>query len=108
MGERLADGEGTDGRQESIVSGVLFVGVGLSVMWLAGNYSPETTARMGPGYFPRLLGGVLALLGVIITAQAVWQKTPDGQEAPSPTSRWKSPSSGRSSKRPTSDWISVA
>jgi hypothetical protein len=53
-------------------------------MWLAGDYSPGTTARMGPGYFPRLLGGVLALLGVIITAQALRQETPDGHEAPFP------------------------
>ena len=66
------------------VSGLLFVVVGLSVMWLAGHYNPGTTARMGPGYFPRLLGGVLALLGVIITAQALWQKTPDGHDAPFP------------------------
>jgi putative tricarboxylic transport membrane protein len=64
------------------VSGLLFVVVGLSVMWLAGHYSPGTTARMGPGYFPRLLGGLLAVLGMTITAQALWQRTPVGQDEP--------------------------
>jgi hypothetical protein len=66
------------------VSGVLFVVVGLSVMWLAGAYPPGTAARMGPGYFPRLLGGVLALLGAVITAQALWQETREGDDAPFP------------------------
>jgi Tripartite tricarboxylate transporter TctB family len=64
------------------VSGLLFIVVGLSVMWFAGNYSPGTTARIGPGYFPRLLGGVLTLLGMIIAGQALWQKPPDGHDAP--------------------------
>ena len=66
------------------MAGLLFVVVGLSVMWLAGDYRPGTAARMGPGYFPRLLGGLLALLGVMISAQAVWRKTPDGHDAPFP------------------------
>jgi hypothetical protein len=70
-----------------LVSGVLFVVVGLSVMWLAGDYSPGTAARMGPGYFPRVLGGLLALLGVIIAAQGWGQKLPGGHDAPFP---WRS------------------
>jgi Tripartite tricarboxylate transporter TctB family len=67
-----------------VVAGVLFVVVGLSVMWLAGDYNPGTAARIGPGYFPRMLGGVLALLGVIITAQGLWQRTSAGHDAPFP------------------------
>ena len=67
-----------------VISGLLFVAVGMSVMWLAGHYSAGTTARMGPGYFPRLLGGLLALLGLIITAQAWRQKTRERDAAPFP------------------------
>ncbi|HEU4621342.1 MAG TPA: tripartite tricarboxylate transporter TctB family protein [Burkholderiaceae bacterium] len=66
------------------VSGLTFIVIGAAVMWLAGDYNPGTAARMGPGYFPRLLGGVLALLGVIIGAQAIVQKTPEGHDAPFP------------------------
>jgi putative tricarboxylic transport membrane protein len=31
-----------------------------------------TAFRMGPGYFPSVLGGVLTVLGVIVAARALW------------------------------------
>ncbi len=52
------------------LSGVLFVCLGVIIMWAAGNYPIGSAASMGPGYFPRMLGGLLALLGIIITAQS--------------------------------------
>lgn len=58
------------------VSGVMFAVIGAAVVWLAGNYSPGTAARMGPGYFPRLLGGVLTLLGLVIGARALTLRSP--------------------------------
>jgi len=64
-----------------VISGVLFLVVGLSVMWLSGAYTLGTTARMGPGYFPRVLGGVLALLGLVIVAQGLWRHVPAADEA---------------------------
>ena len=37
---------------------------------LAQNYRIGTAARMGPGYFPTMLGGLLALLGVSLSVPA--------------------------------------
>lgn len=45
-------------------SGVLFVAVGGAAMFLARNYSFGTADKMGPGYFPTILGGLLVLVGI--------------------------------------------
>src|SRR5690606_26989503 len=43
------------------------------------NFDVGSAARMGPGYFPLLLGIVLAGLGVIVTLQSLRGKPqPDG------------------------------
>ncbi|SMH40387.1 hypothetical protein [Azospirillum agricola] len=36
------------------------------------RYAMGTAFRMGPGYFPVLLGGLLALLGAAISLRALW------------------------------------
>ena len=50
--------------------GLLFVAVGIAVVVLAQNYRIGTAARMGPGYFPTMLGSLLALLGVSLSVPA--------------------------------------
>jgi hypothetical protein len=54
-----------------VLAGGLFLLVGLGVMFIAGDYPVGDVARMGPGYFPQLLGGLLALLGVIVLVMGV-------------------------------------
>jgi putative tricarboxylic transport membrane protein len=52
-------------------SGVMFLGVGLFfVAWAIMYYQMGTAVRMGPAYFPTLLGGLLAVLGLIILAES--------------------------------------
>lgn len=46
-------------------SGVLFILIGAATVAISINYTMGTAARMGPGYFPRALGTLLALLGVL-------------------------------------------
>lgn len=58
----------------------MFLVIGVIFFVGSYNYSMGTAARMGPGYFPRSLGAILALLGVIICAvglknQAQWAQT---------------------------------
>ena len=43
-------------------------------------FSLGTAARMGPGYFPFLLGIILAGIGVIISLVALRKGTPDGDK----------------------------
>ncbi|UIF91249.1 tripartite tricarboxylate transporter TctB family protein [Cupriavidus sp. UYPR2.512] len=52
--------------QKDFASGLMFVLVGLGFSWVARGYSMGTAAKMGPGYFPFLLGLVLALLGAVV------------------------------------------
>ena len=52
-------------------SGVLFAAVGAATLVLAARYTLGTAARMGPGYFPRILGILLILLGSILALRAL-------------------------------------
>jgi hypothetical protein len=44
-------------------AGLMFISFGLFFMIGAGNYELGSAARMGPGYFPTMLGGGLAVIG---------------------------------------------
>jgi putative tricarboxylic transport membrane protein len=44
-------------------AGLMFIGFGLFFMIGAGNYEMGSAARMGPAYFPTILGGLLAVIG---------------------------------------------
>ena len=46
-------------------SGLLFLGVGGAAVLLAQQYPLGTAFKMGPGYFPTALGGLLALVGLL-------------------------------------------
>jgi uncharacterized integral membrane protein len=47
-------------------SGVLFVTLGVGTIVLGSKYALGTAARMGPGYFPRILGILMIVLGAIL------------------------------------------
>jgi len=47
-------------------AGLMFTGFGLAFMLVAQNYNMGTAVRMGPAYFPTVLGGMLAVLGGFI------------------------------------------
>jgi len=51
-------------------SGLIFIAVGIIALVIGRDYSLGTPTRMGPGYFPALLGGLLTLFGVIIAARS--------------------------------------
>jgi len=51
-------------------SGLMFFAIGLIALILAFQYPLGTAARMGPGYFPRVLGGILMVLGAIISLRS--------------------------------------
>jgi hypothetical protein len=47
--------------------GLMLVGTGLFVaLWAAVNYPMGTADSMGPAYFPTVLGGLLAFLGLVL------------------------------------------
>jgi hypothetical protein len=65
--------------QKDFWSGLMFLGVGIAFAWGATNYTVGEGARMGPGYFPLMLGILLTLIGVFITFEALVVETEDGE-----------------------------
>lgn len=64
--------------QKDFFSGLLFLTVGSAFAYGATTYQVGTGARMGPGYFPLMLGVILALMGAVIAVRALISGTPDG------------------------------
>ena len=52
-------------------SGLMFLAFAAVSLVAANGYSMGRGGRMGPGYFPTLLGAVLALLGVILVVRSL-------------------------------------
>jgi len=52
-------------------SGVMFCGFAVVGILAARGYSLGTAGKMGPGYFPLLLGGVLGMLGAILIGRSL-------------------------------------
>ncbi len=48
-----------------VFAGLLFMAFGAAALVMAQSYAIGTAARMGPGYFPRLLGFLLLGLGAL-------------------------------------------
>lgn len=70
---------------KDFLAGLMFMSFGIAAMVLSSSYSVGSAARMGPGYFPRMLGtliigfaAVLCLRGFRSTAelQAAWHWRP--------------------------------
>ena len=69
-------------------AGLMFIAFGLAFWYIAQkNYAMGNAVRMGPAYFPVVLGGILAALGAVIFAQAFVAKSSDPAVA-LPFRRW--------------------
>jgi hypothetical protein len=53
-------------------AGLIFIFFGIFAIFGARRYTVGTAASMGPGYFPRVLGGTLILFGLIIFVRSLW------------------------------------
>ena len=66
-------------------TGLLFGGFGLFMsLYAATHYPIGTAVRMGPGYFPLWVGGLVALLGALLLLQALRFEGP-----PLPRLHWR-------------------
>jgi hypothetical protein len=70
--------------QRDFWAGLMFMAVGIGFAWGATHYNVGEAARMGPGYFPLVLGIVLAGLGGFIIFEALAIETEDGE----PIGKW--------------------
>jgi hypothetical protein len=52
-------------------AGLMFIGFGLFFMiWALTHYQMGSAVRMGPAYFPTVLGGLLAFLGLLVLIES--------------------------------------
>jgi hypothetical protein len=66
--------------QKDFFSGLMFAVIGGAFAYGATSYTIGTGARMGPGYFPLVLGVMLALLGSAVMFKALVVETADGEK----------------------------
>lgn len=66
--------------QKDFFSGLMFLALGVAFAWGATNYTIGTGARMGPGYFPLVLGVLLAIIGLAVVFEALVVETEDGEK----------------------------
>ena len=66
--------------QKDFFSGLLYAVIGISFAIGATNYTIGDGARMGPGYFPIMVGTLLAVIGAFVMFQALVVETPDGDK----------------------------
>jgi hypothetical protein len=59
---------------KDLYAGLIFFLFGISSVLISRNYPMGTAARMGAGYFPSILGGILAIIGVGIAMRGLWFK----------------------------------
>jgi hypothetical protein len=69
---------------KDLAAGLLFIAAGIAAIAIAANYTLGTAARMGPGYFPRMLGLLLIVLGAILAARSLRLNGP-----PLPGWKWR-------------------
>jgi hypothetical protein len=63
------------GHPKDFCSGVMFMLFGAAAFFFAEDYNIGSAAKMGPGYFPFVLGALLAALGVTLLLRSVfWTK----------------------------------
>jgi hypothetical protein len=63
--------------QQDLWAGLMFIGFGLFFVLVASlNYQMGSAVRMGPAYFPVLLGGLLVFLGVLVLFDAMVEEGP--------------------------------
>ena len=57
-------------------AGLMLIATGAATMYIARNYAFGSTLRMGPGYFPTVLGGILILFGLYILVSGLRSRPP--------------------------------
>ena len=70
--------------QKDFFAGLMYLAVGGAFAIGATEYNIGTGARMGPGYFPLILGVILALIGLVISFKATVNGPDDGD----PIGKW--------------------
>jgi Tripartite tricarboxylate transporter TctB family len=66
-------------KSQDFCSGCAFTAFGVVTVVLAQSHALGTAARMGPGYFPTVLGVLLSGIGVVMLVRSVVAAVADGE-----------------------------
>jgi uncharacterized membrane protein len=55
-------------RNKDFFAGLMYIVTGAVGMWIARDYPFGSALRMGPGYFPTVLGGIMIAFGIYVLA----------------------------------------
>jgi hypothetical protein len=66
--------------QKDFFCGIMFIGIGMVFSWISGTYTVGSSASMGPGYFPLMLGILLVLIGIALAFKALLLETEGGDK----------------------------
>lgn len=69
-------------RNKDVLSGLMFLLIAGIVAWGARGLPVGTAVRMGPGFFPPILAGILAMLGLLTVIGGLRNLTPENAVAP--------------------------
>jgi hypothetical protein len=68
--------------RKDLGAGALFAGFGVAALLLGRDQPMGSAVRMGPGYFPTVLGGLLVLIGLAVGLRALVRPAGAPAEAP--------------------------
>lgn len=54
-------------------AGAIYLALAIAMLWIGKDYPQGSSARMGPGYFPMVLGSILALFGTVSVGRSFVQ-----------------------------------
>lgn len=74
--------------QKELLTGFLYLAFGLSAVVIGRDYGFGSTTEMGAGFFPIILGYLLAAIGVLTLARSVMLGS-NGEPSPLRTVYWK-------------------
>lgn len=75
--------------QKDFFSGLMFASVGAAFAIGALNYKIGSGARMGPGYFPLMLGILLGVMGLVVLVNSLSLRGNEGDTNPVGAIAWK-------------------
>jgi Tripartite tricarboxylate transporter TctB family len=55
-------------QKKDVWAGLMLIAIGAAAIFIARDYTFGTALRMGPGYFPKVLGAILILFGIFMLA----------------------------------------
>ena len=70
-------------------AGALMMLVGGGAAYLGSHYQMGSLTKMGPGYFPTVLGVILAIIGIIIAGSAAYASPPATTDANALRPDWR-------------------